>query len=74
MQAHASVIGNCICCISGDDGLPGLILNLARIGSMGTNLFCLANVLLHLSIKAFLTKLSLNLIYIIDVFFCSYSY
>ena len=74
MQAHASVIGNCVYCISCDDGLLGRILNLARIGSMGSNLFSLAKVLLHLSIKVLPAKLSSDLMYIIEGFFCLYSH
>ena len=67
VQAHASVIGNCIHCISCDDGLLGLVLNLARIGSMGSNLFSSAKVLLHLSIiKVLPAKLSSDLMYVIE--------
>ena len=67
VQAHASVIGNCIHCISCDDGPLGLVLNLARIGSMGSNLFSSAKVLLHFSIiKVLPAKLSSDLMYVIE--------
>ena len=67
MQAHASMVVNCIHCISCDDGPVGLVLNLARIGSMGSNLFSAAKVLLHLLIiKVLPAKLSSDLMYVIE--------
>ena len=53
MHAHASVIGNCILCISGEDGLLGLTLIFVTTGWMGTALFCLANRFPHFCIEIF---------------------
>ena len=65
MQAHATVIGNCILCISGDYGLLGIPFIFAKMGSIGTTLCSLAYWLLLLFIMFFPALLSSNLLNII---------
>ena len=66
MQAHATVIGNCILCISGDYGLLGIPFIFAKMGSIGTTLCSLTYWLLLLFIMFCPALLSSNLMNIID--------
>ena len=65
MQAHATVIGNCILCISGDYGLLGIPFIFAKMGSIVTTLCSLAYWLLLLFIMFCPALLSSNLMNII---------
>lgn len=66
VQAYATVIGNCILCISGDYGLLGIPFIFAKMGSIDTTLCSLAYWLLLLFIMFCPALLSSNLMNIID--------
>ena len=66
VQAYATVIGNCILCISGDYGLLGIPFIFAKMGSIVTTLCSLAYWSLLLFIMFCPAILSSNLMNIID--------